>query len=162
MGKQNKCTAKKKTQHINFCTLIRAPTAGSTAFLSSCSTSVSYPGSRAPLLSRPRSSTCLLPFFTHPGIPIALLAYFMPTSVLESLAVLLLFLVLSSTPPHLVFTTLRTLKQALSDEPLRRLTSSIKTFRPFLPFGSLPNKTNCKRTFDTTFINSRPLANNHA
>ena len=80
----------------------------------------------------------------------------------RSLAVLLPLPVFSLTPPYLASTAFRTFKQALSDELLRHSTSHIELFCPFPSLGLLLDKTNRKRTLDIAFINSRPLAGNHA
>ena len=73
--------------------------------------------------------------------------------------------VLGLAPTYLKSSALRIFKQALSNESLRyRSTShSLAGFLcPFFTLGPLPEKKDCKRFFDTTYINSRPLAGNHA
>ena len=146
MRKQNKRAAKKKARLDNLRAPVRAPAAGSAAFL----------------LSRPESSTRLSLFLARPGTPTALSSRFMPAPISRSPAVLSLLSVLSQSPPHLASTALRTFKRALSAEALRRSTSLAKPLCPFLPLSSLLDKTKCKRIFDTAFINSCPLADNHS
>ena len=144
--KKNKHAAKKKAQLDNLRPPVRASIAGSAVLL----------------LSRPRSPTCLLLLPTCLGTLTALSSYFVSAPVLGSSAVWWPFLVLSPTSSHLASTAVRTFKQALSDKPLRRSTSLAESLCPFPSLGLLPNKTDCKRTFDTAFINSCSLAGNHA
>lgn len=138
MRKQNKCAAKRKTRLDNFRGLVRALATGSTACLSSRSTLVSYLQSSAPLLSRLRSPTYLLP------LPI-LVFRSMPALFLGSLAVLLPLLIFGPVSPHLGSSTLKTFKQALSNEPLhRRSISFAEFFCLFPPFNLLLDKTDYK------------------
>lgn len=86
----------------------------------------------------------------------------MLTLILRSLAVLLFLFVFDLTSFYLTFIVFKTLKQALSNEPLHNSTGPLKLIYPFLPLGLLLNKTNHKQTFEIAFINSRLLASNHA
>lgn len=162
MRKQNDCIAKKKARLDNLRASVQAPAADSAVLLLFCPASVSCSGSFASLSSCPGSPTCLLPLPDCPKTPTALLSRLIPAPVPRSLAVLSPLLMLGLTPPHLASTALKTFKQALSNELLRRSTSFAESLCPFPPLGSLPNKTDRKRTFDIAFINSRPLAGNHA
>ncbi len=72
--------------------------------------------------------------------------------------------VLGPAPIRLTSSALRTFKQALSDQPLGRQSTSPSPAKPLCPFstlGPLSEKSDCKRPFDTTFINSRLLSGNH-
>lgn len=89
---------------------MQALTAGSTVFLLSYSSLISYSGSLAPLLSCPRSYTRLSPLFACLETPITLLSCLVPTPVPESLAVLLFFSLLGPTPLHLVSIALKIFK----------------------------------------------------
>ena len=150
MWKQNKRLAKTKTQLDNLHAPIWVPTAGSATLLSSCTTLVSRSGSPAPSLFCLGSLTYLS---SRP----------MPAFVSRSAAVLSSLLILGPTPPHLASTVLKIFKRALSDELLRgHSTSPAEPLCPFPPLGSLPNKTDCKQTFDTAFINSCLFAGNHS
>lgn len=105
---------------------MRAPTAGLAHLLLSRPALVSCLGSLSLLLSCSRSPTRLLPLLACLGIFTTLLSCFVPAPVSGSPAVLLLFPMLDPTSFHLAFIALRTFKQALSDELLRRhLTSPI-------------------------------------
>ena len=141
---------------------MQAPAAGSAALLLFCSALVSHLRSPALLSSCSGSHTCLLPLFACSKTPIALSSCPVPAPVPGSPAVLLPLPVLGPTPPHLVYTALKTFKRALSDKPWRRSTSPAKPLCPVPPLGLLPGKTDCKRTFDTAFINSRQLPGNYA
>lgn len=161
--KQNKRAAKKKMQLDNLRASIRAPAASSVAFLSSLLTTVSYLGFSAPFSFCLGSLTCLSSLLTCPGTHIAFLFCFLPAPVPESLAVFSFLLVLGPVSPHLTFTTFRIFKRALSDELLRRhSTSFAELLCPFPPLGSLSDKTNGKQTFNIAFINFCPLTGNHA
>lgn len=114
------------------------------------------------MLSYFRSPIYLSPFFACPITFIALLSYFLLAPVSESLAVLLVFLVLSSALSHLASTAFRIFKRALLNEFLRRrLTSLAEFFCLFPPLSLFPNKTDRKWTFHIAFINSRLLTGNH-
>ena len=143
--KQNKRTARRKTELNNLRAAVRDPAPGFTALLSS------YPG----------SLTCWLPLPARPGTPTALLSRLVRVPVPGSPAVLLPLPVLGPTPPHLASTAFRTFKQALSDEFLRCSASFAESLCLFPLLGLLPNKTDCKWTFNTVFINSVLLAGNH-
>lgn len=145
MRKQNNRTAKIKVQLDNLRTSREAPAAGSATLLLSCS----------------GSPTCLSPILACLETLIALSSCLVPAPVLGFLAVLLLFPLLSPTPPHLASIALRTFNKTLSNELLCGSTTFAEPFYLFLPPGLLPNKTDCKRTFDRTFINFRLLAGNH-
>lgn len=94
---------------------------------------------------------------------ISLLSHLVLALVPGYAVVLLPFFLLDPALSHLGSTALKTFKPALSDEPFHRyLTSLAGFFCPFLLFGSLPNKIDCKQTFDIIFINSCLFANNHA
>lgn len=72
------------------------------------------------------------------------------------------YLILGITPTHLSFSSLRTFKYALSDEPLcHRSTSPTEPLYLFLTSNPLSKKSERKQPFDMIFINSRPLASNH-
>lgn len=146
MRKQNDCTAKIKVQLDNLRTSRKAPATGSATLL----------------LSSSGSPTCLSPILACLETLIALSSCFVPAPVLGFPAVLLLFPLLSPTPPHLASIALRTFNKTLSNEFLCRSTTFAEPLYLFLPSGLLPNKTDCKRTFDTAFINFRLLAGNHA
>ena len=149
MRKQNKRAAKRKARLDKLSTPMRTPVASSAALLSSRPTLVSCHGSSAPL------SSCLR-FLTR------LLSCPMPAPVPRSPAVLLPLHVLGSAPLHLVSSTLRIFKQALSNELLRRrLTSPAELFCLFPLLGSLSDKTDYKQTLDISFINSCLLVDNH-
>ena len=159
---QNKRAVKKKTRLDNLRTAVRASTAGSTALLSFCHAPIFYPRSPAPSSSCSGSPTWLSPLPACLGTPTVLSSHFMPTPVLASPTALTPLSMLGPTPPHLASTAARTFEQAFSDELLCRSTSPAEFFCPFLPLGLLLKKTDRKRTFDTAFINSRPLASNHS
>ena len=144
MRKENKRTAKKKVQLDNLRAPIQAPAPGSTAMLSSCPALVSCSRSPNFLLSHSRSPTHLLPLFAYLRTPIALLSYFMLALVSGSLAVLLLLLVLGLTPLYLIFTALRTFKQALSNKSLRCSTNLAEFLYLFSLLGLLLAKTDRK------------------
>lgn len=134
---------------------MRAPAASSTVFLLSYFVLVSCARSFVLLLSHPASFTHLLLLLVCSKTFIALLSCPLPAPVLESPGVLLLLLMFGPVFPHLALTTLRKFKQALSNKFLHCYSSNFaKLLCPFPPFGLLPDKTNCKRTFNTVFINS--------
>lgn len=161
--KQNEYAAKKKAPINNLCVFLQVSATGSAALLLFCFIPVSFPGSPASLLSCPRSPTCLLPLFACLETLTALSSHLVSAPVPKSPAVLLLLPVLSPVSSHLTSIALKTFKQALSNKRLRRrLTSPAKLFYLFLLFDLLPNKTDCKQTFDTTYINSRLFAGNYA
>lgn len=153
--------AKGKAQLDNLCPPVRVPVASSAAFLLSSPALVSCFRSSVPLLSNLGSSICLSPLPAYLKTPIALLSYLMPALVSRSLTVLLFLSVLSLTPPHLISTTLRIFKQALSYKFLHDSTSSAESFCLIPPLSLFLDKTDCKRTFDITFINFCLLAGNH-
>ena len=65
---------------------------------------------------------------------------------------------------HLTSSPLRTFKRALLDELLYYRSTSPSPIEPLCLFpnlGRLSEKNDHKRSFDTGFINSRPLARNH-
>lgn len=153
--KQNKCVAERKARLDNLHAPVRAPAAGSAACSSSRPAPVSRPGSPAPSSSRLGSPTRSSPLPSPISRPL-------PAPVLGSPAVLSSLPVLGPAPPHLTSSSLRIFKRALSDEPLRRRsTSPAQLLCLFPPLGSLSDKTDRKRTFDKAFINSRLLASNH-
>lgn len=122
---------------------------------------ISRLGSPAFLSSDLGSSTCSLPLFTYLGTLIAMLSPPVPALVLGSLVVLLPLPMFDPTPAYLAFTALRSFKCAFSDKFLRCSSSFAGLYYLFLLFGLLPNKNNCKWTFDTAFINLPLLASNH-
>ncbi len=72
--------------------------------------------------------------------------------------------VLDLAPTRLTSSALRIFKRVLSDEPLGCRSISLSPAEPLRPsptFGPLLEKSNHKRSFNTTFINSRPLVGNH-
>ena len=162
MGKQNKRAAKRKAQHDNLRTSVQAPTTGSAALLLSYLALISCFRFPASLFFCPGSSTCSSPLPACPVILTVLSSRSFPAPIPKSPAVLLLLPVLGPTSPYLASTSLKTFKQTLSNEFLRRSTSFAELLCPFLPLGLLPNKTNHKRTFDIAFINSCLLAGNYA
>lgn len=84
-------------------------------------------------------------------------SYYWISALLLPLPIYDLPLLLESLP-------LRIFKQSLYDEPWPRISTSLaKPLHLFPTFGSynLTNNNERKRNFDTTFINSRPLASNH-
>lgn len=116
----------------------------------SCLTSVFYLESPAPLL-------LYLEFFTY------LLSCPISTPVLRSLAILLLFPMFGPVSSYITFTTLTIFKQTLLNKLLYCRSTSLAEFLcPLLLFNLLPNKTNCKWTFDSIFINSHLLSGNYA
>ena len=179
---------KKKTWRDNLCASIRQVfVACSTIFLLSGSALLSCPPILA-LSSRPGLPTpslfCLfMPVLlfclrspTLSSFHLLLLALLSRSSVLTLLSLPMLalsfFLVPALTScsmlgPALTWltsSTLKRLKRALSNEPLSRQSTSPNPPKPLYLFpilGPLLEKSNCKRLFDMTFINSRPLAANH-
>ena len=163
MKKQNKHAAKKKAQLDNLHAPVRASAAGSATFLLSWLASISCSKSATSLSSRSGSLTCLSPLPTCLETPTTLLSCSMPAPILGFLVVLLHFPMLGLVPPYLISIAFKTFKQSLSDKFLRRnSTNPAELFCLFPLFGSFSNKTDCKRTFDITFINSCPLASNYA
>ncbi len=89
----------------------------------------------------------------------------MPASLSLLVPALLSRSIFGPAPTRLTSSALRTFKQALSDEPLSRQLTSPSPAEPLCPFltlGPWPEKSDCKRPFDIAFINSHPLAGNHA
>lgn len=154
--------AKRKMRLDNLRAPIYAFALGSAAILSSCPSLVSCPGSPTCLSSCPGSFTHFLPLFAYFQTFIALSSCLMPALVSGSLAVLLLLSVLSLTLLHLVFTAFKIFKQALLDKSLHCSTNFAGFFYLFPSLSLLLDKTNCKQTFNTAIINSRPLASNYA
>ena len=110
-------------------------------------------------LSRPLMSALL----SCPPIP-ALLSLLVPALLFLPMPASASHSMLGSVPTRLISSALRIFKQALLDEPLgRQLTSPSlpELLCPFSILGLLPKKSNCKRPFNTTFINSCPLVANH-
>lgn len=161
MKKQYKCAAKRKTQLNNFCTSIQAPTTGSAVFLLSCPTFIFCFRFFASLLFCSRFFICLLPFFVCPRTATTLLSFFMSTPVLRFLTILLLLSIFSLIFFYHTFIALKIFKQLLSNKLLHYLISSIEFFYLFLFFSLLLNKTNCKRTFNITFINFYLYSSNY-
>ena len=160
--KQNKDVAKRKMQLNNLCAHVWAPAAGFAALSLSRPASVSCSESSAFLSSCPGSPTRLLLLLAYLRTPTAFSSRLVPAPVLGSPAVLLPFPVVGPSSLYLASTAFRTFKRALSNEPWRCLTSPAEPFCLVLPLGLFRNKTDCKQTFDTAFINSRRLAGNHA
>lgn len=159
--KQNKRAAKRKMQLDNFCASMQALTASSTALLLPCPSFVSWLGSLAFLSSCPRSPTCLSLFSTYSGTPIALLSCFLLASGFRSPVILLSLPILSLTSSYLASIDFKTVKWALLDKPLHYSTTFVELLYLFPPLNLLPDKTDCKQTFDIAFINSRLLADNY-
>lgn len=153
---------KKKAQLDNSRAFIQDSAAGSTAFLLFYLAFVSCFRFLAPLSSYLRSLTYLSPLFASSGTLTALLSYFIPALVSKSLAVFSFLSMFGPTPSYLAFTTLKTFKKTLLDTLLRCSTNFVEFICLFLPLNLLPNKTDYKRTFDITFINSCPFAGNYA
>lgn len=164
MRKQNKRVAKRKSQLDNLHTPVRAPVAGFTALLLPCLWSLTCLLPLPACLGTPTalSSHAVPPLPVYLWTPITLMSCPLLAPVPRSPAVLLLLPMLGLTFPHLASTTLRTFKRALSDDFLRRSTSFAESLCPVPLFSLLPNKTNRKRIFNIAFINSCPLAGNHA
>lgn len=110
---KNKYATKKKAQLDNLHASVRAHIASSTALLLPRFALVSCPRFFTPLSSYLGSFIHLLLFFTYPGTPTALLSHLVPTSVLESLAILLSLSLLGPTPSYFAYISLKTFKQAL-------------------------------------------------
>lgn len=92
MRKENERAAKKKARFDNFSISVQAFTASFTAFL----------------LFYPKFLTCLSLFPTYSETSTALSYRFVLALVSRSPAILSSFLVLNLTPPHFVFTVLKT------------------------------------------------------
>lgn len=162
MKKKNKCAAKRKAQLDNLFALVRAPAASFAALLLSYSALISCPKFFTPLLSRFGCSTYLLPLLACPEILITSFSRLVPTLVPVFSAILLLFFVLGSILLHLTSKAFKAFKQALLYEFLHcRSTSPAKSLYQFPLLALLPDKTDCKRNFDTTFLKSRLRAGNH-
>ena len=102
-------------------------------------------------------SFCLLVPVLSSSLMPALLS--LPVSALASRSVL------SLAPTRLIFSALRTFKQTLLDKPLVSQLTNHSPLEPlclFPIFSPLPKKSDRKRLFDTTLINSRPLVAYHA
>ena len=184
-----KRAAKRKARRNNLCVLLRqAFITGSVAFLllgpalSSCSPMFASLSCHK-LLNLSLSCFPVPALLSCPGLPIpllfrlfvpALLSYssvptllslFVPALLSLPVPALVSCFVLGPNPTWLTSSTLITFKQALSNESLGRQSISPSLLEPLCPFpvlGPLLKKSDCKRLFDTTFINSRPLATNHA
>ena len=105
-----------------------------------------------------------IPTLLSPPLPV-LLSSPMPALLSPFVPVLLSRFVLSLALTCFISSALRTFKQALSDEHLGHQSTSPsppKLFCLFPILDSLLKKSDCKRFFNTAFINSRPLATNHA
>lgn len=116
--KQNKHAASQKMRLDNLHTPVRAPAAGSPAFLLCCFALVFYSGSSAPFSSCPRFPTYFLPLFVCPRTSTSLLSCPISALVLKSLAILLFFSVLGATPLYLASTAAVIFKQALFKKAL--------------------------------------------
>ncbi len=122
------------------------------------------------LLSRslmPALLSCflLLALLSPPHISALLSLLPVPASSSHLMPNLLSHFILGPALTCLISSTLKIFKRALSDKPLGRQSTSLSLVEPrypFPPLGPLPEKSNCKRSFDMAFINSRPLARNHA
>lgn len=158
--KQNKRAVKRKPRLINLLAFVRALATGFAAPLLSHCAPVSCFGSPASLTFCPGSSTCLSPLFPCLRTRSALSSRLVSALVPRSQAILSSLPMLSSTPPHLTSTALRIFKQTLLNKSLHRSTSLEESFCPVPPLGLLPDKTDCKQTFDIAFINSCLLTGN--
>ena len=112
----------------------------------------------------PASSSLSIPVLSSFFMP-TLLFLFLPVLLSSFMPALSSCFILDPTLTWLTSSTLRTFKQTLSNEPLSRQStspSSPKSLYLFPILSPLPKKSNCKRLFDMTFINSCPLATNYA
>ncbi len=161
--------AKRKARRDNLNAPMRkALAAGSAAFLLSCPP---MPGLLSGPLIPSSSSGPLVPGLLSlpmptPSSPPMPAPLSLPMPALSSPPMLALSSrsVLGPTPTRLTSSALKTFKQALSDESLGRQSTSpclAELLCLFPTLGPLPKKSNCKRLFDTAFINSLPLARNH-
>lgn len=90
-----------------------------------------------------------------------------PVLVLSSfyISILLSYFMLGPAPTHLKFSILQIFKKALSNEHWNRCSTSPSSVEPlhlFLTLGLLPEKNDCKQSFDMAFINSCSLVENYA
>ncbi len=172
-------TAKRKAQGDNLCTPIRQTFATDSATLSLSCLSI-------PALSSHLRSPTLLSSYAHvptlssrlpmPALSspllLALISFLMsapsslPVLALSPLILaLLLRFVLGLALTRLIFSGLKTFKQAFSDKFLGRQSTSPSSVEPhcLVPtLDPLSEKSDCKRIYDTAFVNSRPLVENHA
>lgn len=142
--------AKRKVQRDHLRAPVQAFAACSTAFSSSC------PESPALLLSCPpvpALSLSHLPMSTLSSTPVpALSTTLVSTLLFPPILALSSCSMLGLAPTHLISSTLRTFKWALSDKSLRRhSTSLIKRLCPFQIFGPLSKKSKCNWLFNTAF-----------
>ena len=96
---------------------------------------------------------------------LALLSLSVLTLLSLLVLVLLSYSVFGLAPTCLTFLAFKTFKRVLLDEPLgcQSTSSSLsKSLCLFPVLGPLLEKSNCKQLFDMMFINSCPLAANHA
>lgn len=136
---------------------------------------LSHPGSPILLSSYAHTPTLLsrvpMPALSSPFL-LALMSSLMPApSSLPVLALsspipaLLSRFVLGLALTRLIFSGLKTFKQAFSEKILGRQSTSPSPVEPLCLFptlGPLSEKSDCKRFYDTAFVNSRPLVGNHA
>ncbi len=174
----SKRVAKKKARRNNFCALVwKALAADSAApslsrpFVPDLSSGPPVPGlssdppvpdSSSPPRPAPSSPPVHAPL--SPPVP-APLSPPLPAPSSPPVPASLSRSVLGPAPTQLTSSALRTFKRTLSDESLGRRSTSPSLAEPLHPFptvGPLLEKSNRKRLFDTAFINSRPLAGNHA
>lgn len=127
------------------------------------------------LLSRPPMPTSssfpmlalfhsLMSALFSPVVP-TLLSLPMPASLIPPVSALSSCSMFGPAPTHLISSVLKIFKYALSNKLLRCNSTSPSSIGPLcliLTLGPLPEKNNCKRFFDTAFINSRLLVGNYA
>ena len=171
-------TAKKKARRNNLYTLVRQALATGFAALLLSGPALLSCLFVLVLLSCPRLPTLSWSCLSMPAMssrpPVPALSSYLPMPALLSPLILALLSfpmpaltscsVLGQALTWFTFSALKTFKQALSDKLLGRQSTSPsppELFYPFPILGPLPKKNNRKQSFDTTFINSRPLAANH-
>lgn len=138
----------------------------------------SDPGLPTPLLSCPlipvmlchsRLPTLLLSLLSMPALlscptMLALSSLLIPALFSSFILISASCFMLDLAPTWFISPVVKIFKQALSNESLSRQSASSSPLELYCPFSildPLSKKSNCKRLFDTTFINSRPLAANH-
>ena len=167
--KRLKLAIKRKVRRNNLCTPVQqAFAAGSITSLLShlhVPNSLSCPLMPALLSPTMLAFSCLpVPTLLSPPL-LTLSSPLMPALSSPPVSTLLLCSLLALAPTHLTSSALRTFQLALSDESLHCHSTSPSLVGPlhlFPTLSPLSEKNEHKRLFDITFINSRPLAKNHA